>query len=294
MRNNTKRRTPATFINAKVTTTISITLVLFLLGLIVFLSLFIGNLSTYVKETLSFDVVLQENVPSERIQRLQTALKAMPFAKSVVYISKEQALKQLESDLGQDPENILGYNPLPDVISVYLTADYANSDSLSVIEKQLKTYSDDIAETEYRQDTMQFIVENIARTGLLLLVVAAILLFISFALINNTIRLMLYSKRFLIHTMQLVGAKKSFIMRPFIWTNLLIGAIAALFANALLYWLIRYFAGNIPDMYLWCNLQSLLVVGVSVLVLGLLITLIATYLAVGKYIRADIENLYKM
>jgi cell division transport system permease protein len=285
---------PNTFINSKITATISIALVLFLLGLIIFLSLFANNLSNYIKETLSFDIVLQDNTSQKQIQHLQTMLNETPYAKSITYVSKEEAIKELEADLGQNPEEFLGFNPLPDLIVVHLNAKYANLDSLAVIEKQLKRYSTDIKETEYRKETLQLIGENIAKIGFILLLIALILLFISFALINNTIRLMVYSKRFLIHTMQLVGAKKEFICGPFIRSNSVIGIIAAIIANGLLYWLIYYMATNVPNMATMYNSKSLAVIFGSVLVLGLLISTVATYFAVNKYISADIEDLYKM
>ncbi|MDR2805622.1 MAG: FtsX-like permease family protein, partial [Dysgonamonadaceae bacterium] len=134
----------------------------------------------------------------------------------------------------------------------------------------------------------------IAKVGLLLLIIAVILLFISFAIINNTIRLMIYSKRFLIYTMQLVGAKRSFIRKPFILSNMVIGVISACIACGLLYWLISYMGHNIPDMNTLYNIQSLIIVFGSVLVLGVLIAVISTYLAVNRYVGADVEDLYKM
>ncbi|GHT48976.1 cell division protein FtsX [Bacteroidia bacterium] len=292
--NKKQQLSPTTFINSKITATVSIALVLFLLGLIIFLSLFANNLSNYIKETLSFDIVLQDNTSKAQIQRLEKMLNETPYAKSTTFVSKEEALKELEADLGQNPEEVLGFNPLPDMIVVHLNAHYANIDSLAVIEKQLQRYSNDIKETEYRKETLQVIGENIAKIGFILLVIALILLFISFALINNTIRLMVYAKRFLIHTMQLVGAKKGFIQKPFILSNVLVGIIAAVIAGGLLYWLIHYMATNIPNMEAMYNTRSLLIVFGSILILGVLISTIATYFAVNKYVSADIEDLYKM
>jgi cell division transport system permease protein len=289
-----RKLSSTTFINSKATTTVSITLVLFLLGLIIFLPLLAGSLSSYVKETLSFDILLQDNVSETQIKNIQKKLNAMPFTKSTTYVSKEDAAKQLELDMGQNLEEFLGFNPLPSLIVVHLNSKYANVDSLSVVEKRLGTFSSNIKETEYRKELLQVVNENIAKIGLALLVIAATLLFISFALINNTIRLMIYSKRFLIHTMQLVGAKKGFILRPFIKSSIVSGIIAALIANGLLYWLIYSATNNIPGTKEIIHLNSMLIVGISVLVLGILITWIATYFAVNKYIDADVSDLYKM
>jgi cell division transport system permease protein len=285
---------PATFINSKITATVSIALVLFLLGLIIFLSLFTNNLTGHIKETLSFDIVLQDNTSPKQIQLIRDFLKETPYAKSIEYIPKEEAIKQLEVDLGQNPEDFLGFNPLPDLIVVHLNARYAHVDSLAIISHQLHAFSSDIKETEYKEETIRLISENIVKVAFLLFVIAIILMFISFAIINNTIRLMVYSKRFLIYTMQLVGARKSFIRKPFILSNIVVGAIAAGIACGLLYWLISYMNNNIPDMSTLYNIQSLIIVFGSVLILGVLIVVISTYLAVNRYVGADIEDLYKM
>jgi cell division transport system permease protein len=289
-----RQLSPITFFNSKVTATISIALVLFLLGLIILLSLFTANFSNYLKETLSFDIVLQDNTSKEHIQNLQKALNEAPFSKSTTYVSKEEAIKQLGIELGQNPEDFLGFNPLPDLINVHLNSQYANLDSLTVIETQVLKLSGNIKETEYRKDFVQMLNENITRIGFILLIVALMLLFISFALINNTIRLIVYSKRFLIHTMQLVGAKKGFIRKPFIISNILCGIVAALIANGLLYWLIYYAKTNLPDINLLLNWNILLILFGSVFLLGILISGIATYFAVNRYIRADVDDLYKM
>ncbi|MDR0546748.1 MAG: permease-like cell division protein FtsX [Dysgonamonadaceae bacterium] len=285
---------PAAFLNSKITTTISISLVLFLLGLVVFLSLFTKQLTDGVKESFSFDIVLQENTSKEDILRLQNQLNETTFAKSTEYIPKETAIQTLSGDLGYNPAAFLGVNPLPDVIVVHLNAEYAHPDSLSAIDEHLKGYSSNVKETEYRREAMQIVVENMTNVNIILLSIAVILLLISFALIHNTIRLMIYAKRFLIHTMQLVGAKKGFIIVPFMRSNIIQGVIAALMACGALYWLMLYISHNIPNFNVLEDTQLLLIVFGSVVILGVLITVIATYLAVNKYIRADIDDLHKM
>jgi cell division transport system permease protein len=285
---------PVTFLNAKITATVSIALVLFLLGLIVFLSVFAGNLTERIKESLSFDIVLQDHATREEIREIQIFLRGKPYARSVDYLSREEALRQLEADLGEDPAEFLGFNPLPDLLVVHLNAGYAQVDSLAVIAGELNAFSSTIKETEYRKEAVQLIGENIARIGLVLLVIALVLMFISFAIINNTIRLMIYSKRFLIYTMQLVGAKRSFIRRPFIVSNIGVGVFAACIACGLLYRLIVYMADNIPGMASLYDIRSLLIVFGSVFVLGILITIFSTALAVNRYVGANVEDLYKM
>ncbi|MCL1937851.1 MAG: permease-like cell division protein FtsX [Candidatus Azobacteroides sp.] len=289
-----KHKFSTTFFNSRVTTTVSITLVLFLLGMIIFLSFLGMNLSTYVKETLSFDVVLQDNISEYQIKNLQKQLDLTPFAKSTTYISKKEAAAKLVEEIGQNPEEFLGFNPLPAIIVVHLKSEYANLDSLSRVENQLQRFSNTIKATEYRKDLLQSVNENIARVGFFLFIVAVILLFISFALINNTIRLMVYSKRFNIRTMQLVGAKKGFIRKPFILSNMLSGMIAAVIACGFLYWLIYYVSGHVPNLRDMVDIKLLATVGGSMLILGVLISWIATHWAVNKYIHADTDDLYIM
>jgi cell division transport system permease protein len=282
------------FLHSKITAAVSIALVLFLLGLTVFIALFAGNLSNSIRESMSFDIVLHDYASKEQIKKLQNTLKVSAYAKSTEYISKDEALKQLTQDLGQNPKDFLGYNPLPNMITVHLRADYANPDSLAVIKADLKDYANSIKTTEYREDTLKTINRNLTKIGYLLLAAAAVLLFISFALIGNTIRLMVHSQRFLIHTMQLVGAKRSFIRGPYIGSNLLLGLVSAVVACGLLYWLIYSLSRQILTLGTLYDTQMLLIVFGSVLLMGILISVIATWFAVNKYIKADVEDLYKM
>lgn len=289
---NKRSITPASFINSKITATISISLVLFLLGLIILLSLSANNLSTYVKETLSFDIVLHDEASDAQIQQLQKKLENSPFAKSVSFRSKADAAKQLEADLGQNPEEFLGYNPLPAMLIVNLNAPYANIDSLAVVERSIKGYSNNIQEVEYRKDLMQVVNENMRKVGVLILGLAVLLLFISFALINNTIRLTVYSKRFLIHTMRLVGATGRFIKKPFIRTNIAQGIIAAFIAMAGIYGLLMYLMSDIRELEGLIDLKGMAIIFICVLVLGIAISYIATHMAVNKYIRMKGDDMY--
>jgi Cell division protein len=283
---------PVSFFNSRLTAAISISLVLFLLGLIILLSLFAKSLSGYVWENLSFDVVLSENMKVEQITQLRKRLETSDFAKSVEYISKEDAAKQLENELGKSPEEFLGFNPLPSLLVVHMNADYAHIDSISVIEKQIKGLSADIKGIEYQEELISLINENLAKAGVILFSIALLLLFISFALINNTIRLMVYSKRFLIHTMKLVGATNGFIRTPFIKSNISLGIIAAFVASGLLIWLLFYFIKDISKISEIICWQSLIVVFGAVLVLGIIISWIATYFAVNKYLHMKGDDLY--
>ncbi|GHU63870.1 cell division protein FtsX [Bacteroidia bacterium] len=289
---NKRAISPATFINSKITATISISLVLFLLGLIVLLFLCANHLSNYVKESFSFNVVLSDEVGDGQVNRLMSQLKNTPFVKSIEYISKQDAAQQLKADIGQDPEEFLGFNPLPTIIVVHLHAKYAEADSLPVIESKIKGFSTDIKDIEYRRELMQLVNNNLKKAGVILLGLSALLLFISFALINNTIRLTIYSRRFLIHTMKLVGATAGFIRKPFILSNVYTGIVAALVANALLVWLIFFVGTDLKSISTMLAPGALYVVFGSVLILGILISICATYFAVNRYIGMKGDDMY--
>ncbi|GHU90071.1 cell division protein FtsX [Bacteroidia bacterium] len=287
-----KKITPTAFYNSKITAIISISLVLFLLGLVVLLSLFANNFSTYVKENLSFDIVLNDDTSAEQVKKLQNTLNKASYVKSVKFISKEDAASQLEKDLGQSPEELLGFNPLPAILEVRLNSEYATTDSIAVIEKNVRNMSANIQEVQYRKDLIQMVNENMKRIGLIILGMAILLLIISYALINNTIRLMIYSKRFLIHTMKLVGATNGFITKPFVRSNILSGIIAAFIAIGLIIWLLYYIAKDIIDFTQLIDTNNLLIVFASVLVFGVLISVVATWMAVNKYLRMRVDDMY--
>ncbi|MDR3061077.1 MAG: permease-like cell division protein FtsX [Dysgonamonadaceae bacterium] len=287
-----KKITPTAFYNSKITAIISISLVLFLLGLVVLLSLFANNFSTYVKENLSFDIVLNDDMSDAQIKKLQNTLHSTSYVKSVKFISKEDAASQLEKDLGQSPEELLGFNPLPAMLEVKLNSEYATTDSIAVIEKSVRSMSANIQEVQYHKDLIRMVNENMKKIGLIILGLATLLLFISYALISNTIRLMIYSKRFLIHTMRLVGATNSFITKPFVYSNILSGIIAAFIAIGLIVWLLYYIAKDVIDFTQLIDTNSLIIVFVSVLVFGVLISVVATWLAVNKYLRMPVDDMY--
>ena len=281
----------ASFFHSRLTSIISIALVLFLMGLIMLMGLLGNELSVYVKENLSFSIVLKDSVKETDIKKMQTKLDALPYIKSTAYISKEQAAKELEEELGENPETFLGFNPLQASIEVKLHADYANPDSLSLIEKEIKRYTS-VDELLYRKDMMEMVHNNLQRLSVILLALAAVLTLISFVLIGNTIRLLIYSKRFLIHTMQLVGATAGFIRAPFIRYNLVSGLIAALLAIMLFTGAIYYLQNELDGFIQLLDMRTLLIVDGAVLVLGLFLSTIATVIAVNKYLRMKVDQLY--
>ncbi|MGL4328527.1 MAG: cell division protein FtsX [Tannerellaceae bacterium] len=286
-----KKIKSTSFFNSRLTSMFSVALVLFLLGSIFLLARIGDTLSSYVKESISFSIVLKENAKQADIDRLQKRLAKEDFVKSTLFISKEQAAKELEAEIGENPETFLGFNPLSSTIEIKLNSEYANPDSLVIIEQQIKTDTQ-IEDLLYRKDMMQIVNENVKRVGIILLGLAAILSIISFALINNTIRLHIYSKRFLIHTMKLVGATPGFIRRPFIRQNLANGFMAGLLALAMLAGALYYANIEIPGLQGVLTPELLIETAIIVIGAGMLLTTIATWCAVNKYIKMKFDKLY--
>ena len=215
------------------------------------------------------------------ILKLQKKLDKEPFVKETEYISKKQALREQTEAMGTDPQEFLGYNPFTASIEIKLHSGYANSDSIAKIEKKIRKNTD-IQEVLYQKDLIDAVNANISNISLMLLGLAVILTFISFALINNTIRLTIYSKRFLIHTMKLVGASWGFIRRPFLRRNFRIGVLGAA------YWLVSYE----PELIRVITPEVMLLVSVSVLVFGVLITWLCALLSINKYLKMKASTLY--
>ncbi len=276
-----------------VTSCISTTLVLLLLGLVVFFVLAARNLSVYVKENINFSIVISDDMKERDILRLQKSLNGEPFVKSTEYISKKQALEEQTEAMGTDPQEFLGYNPFSASIEVKLKSDYANADSIAKIEKQIRKNTD-IQDVLYQKELIDAVNDNIRKISLLLLGLAVILALISFALINNTIRLAVYSKRFLIHTMKLVGASWSFIRRPFLRRNFWIGVLAAGLADGLLWAAATWLVEQEPELIKVITPEVMLLVSVAVLAFGVLITWLCTFFSVNKYLRMKAGALYRI
>lgn len=279
------------FFNSRLTSIISIALVLFLLGLILLMGLLGNQLSVYVRENISFSIVLKDNQKEADIKRMQKSLDALPFIKSTEYISKEQAAKELEEELGENPETFLGFNPLQASIEVKLHSEYANPYSLQHIEKKIKTYTS-VSDLLYRKDMMQMVNDNMKRLSIILLTLAVMLMAISFVLISNTIRLLIYSKRFLIHTMKLVGATSGFIRRPFVRYNVVSGIFASILAILMLTGSLYYLQHELDGFIQLLDVKALLVVYAAVFLLGILLSVTATVFAVNKYLRMGVDKLY--
>ena len=274
-----------------ITSSISTTLVLLLLGLVVFFVLGAHNLSVYVKENINFSVLISDDMKESDILKLQKKLDKESFVKETEYISKKQALREQTEAMGTDPQEFLGYNPFTASIEIKLHSDYANSDSIAKIEKLIKKNTN-IQEVLYQKDLIDAVNDNIRNISLMLLGLAVILALISFALINNTIRLTIYSKRFLIHTMKLVGASWSFIRRPFLRRNFWIGVLAAVIADAILWGAAYWLVSHVPELIRVITPNVMLMVSVSVLIFGVTITWLCALLSINKYLRMKASSLY--
>lgn len=291
MKNKSKNNAISYFDMQFITSSISTTLVLLLLGLVVFFVLAAHNLSIYVRENISFSILISDDMKESDILKLQKKLNKEAFVKESEYISKKQALKEQTEAMGANPEEFLGYNPLTASIEIKLHSDYTNSDSIAKIEKIIKRNTN-IQELLYQRDLIDSVNENIRKISLVLLILAVVLTLISFALINSTIQLAIYSKRFLIHTMKLVGANWSFIRRPFLCRNIWSGILAAALANSALmgtaYWLVSYD----PNLIRVITPEVMLLVSGSVFVFGIVITFLCAYISINKYLRMKANALY--
>lgn len=276
-----------------VTLCISTAMVLVLLGLVVFSVQTSRNLSQWVKENLTVTVMLSDDVSVNGAKLLCRDLYHRPYSRNIDYISKEQALKEQSDAMGSDPSEFLGVNPFPATLELQLHSDYANRDSLKWIARELQK-NPKITDVAYQVDLMDSVNRNLTKVNLVLLALAVLLTFVSFSLINNTVRLSVYSRRFIIHTMKLVGASWGFIRKPFMKQALLVGVIAALIAIVVLggcMYALYYYEPNIISIITW---RELTITAVAVLLFGIIITAACSYISVNKFLRMSAGELYKI
>ena len=271
----------------------SIALVLFLLGVFALLMMHAQKLSNHLKENIGFEVVMNSNVKEDNILKLQKELEAMPAVKSTEYITKEEAIQRLSEDLGEDFLQWLGNeeNPLLPSIDVRFNADWANNDSLDIIQTQLLK-NKDVKEIYYQKSLVNLINQNVKRIGIALMIASLILLIIAITLIRNTIRLSIYSKRFLVRSMQLVGATPAYIRRPFIRSGILQGFFGALLAVALLALLLYGLTKRLPELTFVQDYTIIIGIFVGIIILGILLGGLSTHSALRKYLNADVDRLY--
>ncbi len=277
--------------NSWITSLISISLVLTMLGLLGMILVNGRQLSDYVREKIGFTLVLHDNVKPESIKKLQENLNKSSFVKSTRYIDKETAGKELTEQLGEDFTGFLGYNPLFESIEVKLFANYTSSDSLQHLEKKFLTYPQ-VKEVYYQKDLVQIINENIKKITFFVLIISALLTFIFIALINNTIRISVYSQRFTINTMQMVGASNSFIRKPFLRKSLLMGFYGSVVANMIIFLGIYLYRIELQSLITSEVIYPTGIVFTAVFILGLLFSYLSTFFAVNKFLMMKFDEMF--
>ncbi|MBR5603218.1 MAG: permease-like cell division protein FtsX [Bacteroidales bacterium] len=285
---STKRR----FAGSYIVSLLSITLVLFVLGIYAFVMVYTDRLLNYVKENIGFEIVIKSNTKESSILSLKEELCKKDYIKSVEYISKEDATNRMKEDLGEDFLQWLGdvENPLLPSLDLRFAADYANSDSMAMVEKWVGTKTI-VKEVIYQKTLTNTINDNINKIKVILFGVSLILLLIAITLISHTIRLSIYSKRFSVRTMQLVGATESFVMKPFVKTFMIQGAIAAIIALTFITITLYSIQEHLPEMNMSQG-NCIMTVYISVIVLSLVITFLSTIFSMRKYLNADIDKFY--
>lgn len=275
------------------TTTISVALVLFLVGLESMLFLSAHELMRHVKESMVLSIVMTDGANTEDVARMERLLEVVPYSLDYQYISREQALQEHIENLGEDPQDLLGFNPLTDAFEVHLNATYAQTDSVAKIEESLLTLPF-VDKVVYQKDVMKVLDNNLSEVSLMLSGIAVILLLIALVLISNTIQLQVYSKRFIINTMRLVGATPWVIKWPFVRRNLRMGIEAALVALILLSMTYYYCQVRLGVMLFPLTWQNMAFVVVLMLAIGLLITFLASVAATNRYIRMKTSKMYEI
>jgi cell division transport system permease protein len=273
-------------------TVISISLVLFMLGILGLVLINAQRLSNYVKENIGFTVMLKEDVKEIDVLQFQKTLDASDWVKASQYVSKEEAATTLQQDLGEDFLQFLGFNPLSSSLDLHLHAAHTSTEQLTALEQELKQHHL-VKDVVFQKDLVEAINQNVKKMSLLLLGFCALLFVIAIALINNTIRLSVYSKRFLIRTMKLVGATNGFIRKPFMYSGITQGIFGALIGILLLMTALLGIQQEMPELLVLQDLPTVGVILGAMLAFGILMSLLATNIAVGKYLRMNEDDLYR-
>lgn len=275
-----------------ISTIFSIALVLLMLGMLGLILVHAKNLSNYVKENIVLNIIVDEGAKETEILAFKKTLDNNIAVKQTQYVNKEVAQHNLTKDLGEDFVNFLGYNPLLSTIDVYLKADYANNENIDNLRKTIEK-DPIVKEVVYQSSLIDMVNKNINTISLIVLGFAGILLVIAIALINNTIRLAIFSQRFLIKSMQLVGATKNFIRQPFLLVAVFHGIIASFIAIIILLGLLYYAQKELPEILILRNVTEFGIVFLGMIIIGIFITALSTWFAVSKYLRLKIYDLYR-
>lgn len=270
---------------------LSIALVLFLLGVLGMLVLNTKKLADHFKEQITISVFLKDNAKPVEIDQLQKSLAMADYTKTAIYVSKEDAAEQYSEDIGENFQEFLGYNPLKNSVDVNLNADFVSPEQVEEIATNLgtKTYVDEVS---YDKPLISLLNDNVKKISLWILIASVVFTVIAVLLINSSIRLSIYSKRFIIKTMQMVGATKKFIRKPFITTNLKLGLFGSLIAVLALAIVLYYVNSNFPELNLFQDVPVLIILFAGVLFLGILISYISTYFATQRFLNLRTDDLY--
>lgn len=277
-----------------VTLCISTTMVLVLLGLVVLSVLTTRNLSDYVRENLTVTVMLSDSVSAKNGMALGEKLQEQSYAKQVTYISKEQALKEQTEAMGSDPSEFLGVNPFVATLEMHMQADYANADSLKRIARQIKKTHKQVTDVAYQENLTEQVNSNLQHISMVLLVLAVLLIIVSYSLISNSVRLDIYSHRFSIHTMKLVGASWAFIRWPFLKRAITIGLVASLLSCCVLSGFIYALYSYEPAACEVVGMGELSITALAIFAAGFVIMLFCTCLSVNKFLRMTAGEIYKI
>lgn len=282
------------FWHSRLTGIVSVSMVLFLLGLVVMIGLVGRELKAYVQESMTVAAIMSPNAMDNDIKTLEAYLKGQPSVKDMTYISKEEALAEVSKELGEDPQEFLGWNPLSPAFELHLKSEVsADKEAVNIFITQLEKH-DLVQRVNYKRDLLEEINNNIRIITLVMIVVAGLLLLVSFTLVSNTIRLLIYARRFSIYTMRLVGATPGFIRRPFVMQNLWNGLVAALIALALLVWGAYYLVSLYPVMGEMMTWQNGAILAGVVILFGIIISVWSAVVTVNKYMRMDMNKLYRI
>ena len=270
---------------------LSIALVLFLLGFLGVLVLNTKKMGDHFKEQITISIFLKDNAKTVEIKQLQKSLAMAEYTKSAIYVSKEEAAEKHREEIGEDFLEFLGYNPLKKSIDINLKADFVSTEQIEIIVASIvsKRYVEEIS---YDKPLISLLNDNVKKISFWILIVCGVFTLIAILLINSSIRLSIYSKRFIIKTMQMVGATKKFIRRPFIWTNVKLGILGAILALLALYLLIYYIDENFPTLNLLEDILTLGILFAVILILGVLISFISTYFATQRFLNLRTDDLY--
>lgn len=292
MSNTNQAKPKKTLKTFYISTIFSISLVLVMVGLLGLIVLHGKNLSNFVKENIVLNIVIKEDAGDNEIFTLQSNLEKNESIKSTQFISKETAAKNLSNDLGEDFVKFLGYNPLSASIDVYLKADFANKERIQKLVSKLKK-KDIVKEVIYQESLIDMVNENLKSISLVIVAFGFTLLLIAIALINNTIRLAMYSQRFIIRSMQLVGATKGFIRKPYLVSGIIHGLLGGIVAILILVSILYIAKTEMPELAMLQNYMEFGMLFTGIILMGIVISIFSTFFAVNKYLNQHIDDLYK-